>query len=302
MIPSALPFDGGFFHIFRQEGSVLTIGMAIFLGLVQGISEFLPISSSGHLSIFQNLFKLGYSEEEHMLFDVMLHVGTLAAVFVFYWKDIKAMVKDTVGFISGNTADAGEEGRLKPSVRMVFLIILATLPLFLILPFNDSIGKLATNTPFISFALIVTGLLLFVSGKLIEGRKNEKTASLADVLVVGAAQAIATIPGLSRSGTTITVGLARGFKREFAVRFSFLMSIPAILGSALLTLIKAFSRGINWEYVPAYLIGMAVAAVVGYFALVLLKKLLVVGDSFSKFAYYCWGAGLLSLVLSLFIG
>ncbi len=280
----------------------MSIGLAIFLGLVQGISEFLPISSSGHLSIFQNLFKLNYSEDEHMLFDVMLHVGTLAAVFIFYWKDIKAMVVDSVSFVTGSKSASGEEGRFKPSVRMVFLIIMATLPLFIILPFNDSIGTLATNTPFISFALIVTGLLLYVSGKLTEGRKNEKTASVLDVLIVGAAQAIATIPGLSRSGTTITVGLSRGFKREFAVRFSFLMSIPAILGSALLTFIKALvNGGIVWANLPAYLIGMVVAGVVGYFALVLLKKLLVVGESFSKFAYYCWGAGLLSLVLSLFI-
>lgn len=280
----------------------MSIGLAIFLGLVQGLSEFLPISSSGHLSIFQNLFKLNYSEDEHMLFDVMLHVGTLVAVFIFYWKDIKAMVKDSISFVSGSKAASGEDGRLKPSVRLVFLIIMATLPLVVVLPFNDSIGTLATNTPFISFALIITGLLLYVSGKLTEGRKNEKTASIVDVLIVGAAQAIATIPGLSRSGTTITVGLSRGFKREFAVRFSFLMSIPAILGSALLTLIKALvNGGIVWANLPAYLIGMAVAGVVGYFALVVLKKLLVVGDSFSKFAYYCWGAGLLSLVLSLFI-
>ncbi len=280
----------------------MNVFMAAFLGLVQGISEFLPISSSGHLSIFQNLFNLQYAEDEHLLFDVLLHLGTLAAVFIFYWKDIRSMVTDSVSFIAGNTADAGEGGRLKPSVRLVFLIIVATLPLFVVLPFNDAIGDLCKNTPFISFALIITGVLIYVSGKLTEGRKNEKTASVVDALVVGAAQAIATIPGVSRSGSTITVGLARGYKREFAVRFSFLMSIPAILGSALLTFVKALTSGsVVWENLPAYLVGTVVAGVVGYFALALLKKMVMSGDAFSKFAYYCWGAGVVSLILSLIL-
>ncbi len=279
----------------------MNIFMAAFLGLIQGLTEFLPVSSSGHLSILQNLFKLDYAESEHLLFDVLLHVGTLAAVFVFYWKDIRTMVKDTVGFIAGNTNDSGEQGRFKPSVRMVFLIIIATLPLVVVLPFMDSIERLAGNTPFISFALIVTGLLVYISGKLAEGRKTEKTSTVLDAVIVGAAQAVATIPGLSRSGTTITVGLSRGYKREFAVRFSFLLSVPAILGSTVVTLIKAISAGINWANVPAYLVGMLIAGVVGYFALVFLKKLVMSGDAFSKFAYYCWGIGILSLIISLFV-
>ena len=279
----------------------MSILKAIFLGLVQGICEFLPISSSGHLSIFQNLFALDYTADEHLLFDVMLHVGTLAAVCVFYWKDIRSIVTDTVAFANGG--GNGEEGRFKPSVRLLFLIAIATLPLLIVVPFQGAVEKLSGNTPFISFALIVTGVLLYVSGKLAEGRRNEKTASLLDALAVGAAQAVAVIPGLSRSGATITVGLSRGFRREFAVRFSFLLSIPAVLGSALVTLFKAILvGGIEWSSVPAYIIGMIVAGVVGYFALVLIKKLILSGDTFSKFAYYCWGAGVLSLILSLFLG
>lgn len=278
----------------------MSILKAVFLGLIQGISEFLPISSSGHLSIFQNLFSLDYAEEENLLFEVMLHVGTLAAVFVFYWKDIRSIVADSVSFVTGGGSDSGEEGRFKPSVRLLFLIIVATLPLVLVLPFQSAVERLAANTPFIAFTLIVTGVLLYVSGKLTEGRRNEKTASIMDALAVGAAQAVAVIPGLSRSGSTITVGLSRGFKREFAVKFFFLLSIPAVLGSALVTLIKAFVQGgIDWASVPAYIIGMIVAGVVGYFALVLIKKLILSGDSFSKFAYYCWGAGVLALIVSL---
>ena len=274
--------------------------MAIFLGLIQGLAEFLPISSSGHLSIIQNLFGMKYAEEEHLLFDVLLHLGTLTAVFLVYWNEIREIASDTFSFLAGRETAKGDDGRLKPTIRSVILIIVATLPLILILPFKDKIELLYYNTPFISFALIITGILLYVSGKLAEGRKSEKTSTLADALIVGLAQAIAVIPGLSRSGTTITVGMSRGFKKEFAARFSFLLSIPAIVGSVLITLISAIKKGVVWANGPAYLLGMLVAGVSGYFALKLVKKLLS-SDNFSKFAYYCWGVGILSLILSIFI-
>lgn len=277
----------------------MTALMSMFLGLIQGLAEFLPISSSGHLSIIQNLFGMNYSEEEHLFFDVLLHLGTLISVFIVYWKDIKEMVRDTLSALSGGEPQ-NENGRLKPSVRTVILIIIATLPLVIILPFHDKIELLYYNTPFISFALIITGILLYISGKLAEGRKSEKTSTAADAIIVGISQAIATIPGLSRSGTTITVGLSRGFKREYAAKFSFLMSIPAVLGSVLVTFISAVKKGIVWANVPVYLLGMLVAGVSGYFALTLVKKLLV-SKHFSKFAYYCWGVGILSLILSIFI-
>ena len=278
----------------------MTALMSMFLGLVQGLAEFLPISSSGHLSIIQNLFGMNYAEEEHLLFDVLLHLGTLAAVFVVYWKEIKEMATDTLGVLSGRSDSKSEDGRVKPSIRNVILIIIATLPLLIILPFNDKIELLYYNTPFISFALIITGILLYVSGKISEGRKSDKTSTVADAIVVGISQAIATIPGISRSGTTITVGLSRGFKREYAAKFSFLLSIPAVLGSVLVTLISAIKEGVIWSNVPVYLLGMLVSGVSGYFALKLVKKL-ITSDHFSKFAYYCWGAGILSLILYVFI-
>ena len=271
--------------------------MAAFLGLVQGISEFLPISSSGHLSIIQNLFG-GDSPSNHLFFDVLLHLGTLVAVCLFYWTDIRSMAVDSIAFLTGRGDSQGDEGRLKPSVRVVFMVIVGTLPLVAILPVNGYVEQLYYNTPFISFTLIVTGFLLFISGRLSEGRKNEKTCSMLDAFIVGLAQAVATIPGLSRSGTTITVGLARGMKRDFAVKFSFLLSIPAILGSTIVTFMGALREQIVWSEMPAYIIAMLVAGVVGFFSLKLLKKI-VMADAFGKFAYYCWGAGILSLILSI---
>ena len=146
-------------------------------------------------------------------------------------------------------------------------------------------------------ALVVTGCLLFASDRVRKGRKTEKTASLVDVLLVGVAQAVATCPGISRSGTTITAGCFVGFERKFAVRYSFLMSIPAILGANILNIKDALDT-VVWTEVPVYLVGVAVAAAVGYACIRLLKMIAEKGK-FGFFAYYCWAAGLVTLILTL---
>ena len=239
----------------------MTYFSAIFLGLIQGIAEFLPISSSGHLAFFQNVVGIA-NGEENMFFDVLLHLGTLVAVFVAY------------------------------------CIILGTLPLFLVLPVKDRVESLYSNAIFIGCAFLITGLLLFLSDRLNHGNKDIKSASILDVLIVGVGQALATVPGISRSGTTISAGLSRGFGREFAVKFSFLLSIPAVLGANILSLIDAIQEGIDWSLMPMYLAGVAVAAISGYLAIRLLKYISQKG-SFGGFCYYCWGIGLVTLILSL---
>ena len=130
------------------------------------------------------------------------------------------------------------------------------------------------------------------------GNKDERSSTTADALVVGLAQAVAVVPGLSRSGTTISFGMLRGFERSFAVKFSFLLSIPAVLGANLVSIIKVFSTGVEWSYVPMYLAGVACAFVSGYFAIYFLR-LVVQRGKFGGFCYYCWGAGLVTLLLSL---
>ncbi len=276
----------------------MSIGTALILGLVQGIAEFLPISSSGHLAVIENLLGLEYAPEENLLFDVLLHVGTLVTVCIFYIKDIKSIAKDLGGFLLGRESMQDDEGRLKPTMRLLCLIILATLPLLVILPFHSKLETLFDNTAFIAFSFIITGVILFISGMVADGRKNEKTSSFADALTVGAAQAVATIPGISRSGITITMGLACGFKRDFAVRFSFLLSIPAVLGSTIVTLIDAISAGVDFSNLPMYLVGMVVAAVVGYIALTLVKNIVSSGG-FAVFSYYCFFAGIVTIILTL---
>ncbi len=268
---------------------------AILLGLIQGVAEFLPISSSGHLAIAEHLLSMG-SIDVPDFYDVLLHLGTLIAVFVAYWQDIREMV---VEFFSGvrDLAHGTTPNPVPPARRLILLIIVGTLPLFAVLPVKDLVEGLSDNLYFVAGALVFTGLLLFASDRVRKGRKTEKNATLVDVLLVGVGQAIATCPGISRSGTTITAGCFMGFERKFAVRFSFLLSIPAILGANILSLKDALEGEIIWADVPVYLVGVVVAAVVGYLCIRLLRMIADKGR-FGWFAYYCWAAGALTLVLA----
>ncbi len=272
---------------------------AIILGLVQGVAEFLPISSSGHLCIFQSFFGLVDVEAENMLFDVLLHLGTLVAVFVAYRKEILELILAFFSLFTRDTQQASRGAKdYRPARRMILLIIVATLPLFLVLPVKKYVDQLYSNTFFIGGALLLTGCLLFFSDRIPKGHKTEKSATLLDALIVGLAQAAATVPGLSRSGTTISAGLTRKFERPFAVRFSFLMSIPAVLGANILSLIEAVQGNTDWSLLPVYLVGVAVAAVSGYLAIRLLK-FISERNHFGGFAYYCWAAGAFTLIMSL---
>lgn len=275
----------------------MKLWFAIFLGLVQGATEFLPVSSSGHLSIFQNVFGMENMEQSHLFFDVLLHLGTLVSVCIVYRKDIAGLIKAFFSLFR-----RGESGAVKhrSSIRFLFLIIVATLPLVVVVFVKEYVEKLYYNITFIGLALIVTGLLLFISDRVIKGKKNEKNATMLNAMFVGIAQAIAIVPGLSRSGTTITAGLFQGFDREFAVRFSFIMSIPAILGANILSLVEALKAGIDTSLLPVYLAGVAAATVSGLVAIKIVK-LISQKDRFGSFAYYCWTVGLLVIILSIII-
>ena len=269
---------------------------SILLGLIQGVAEFLPISSSGHLAIAEHLLGMTGLEIPEF-FDVLLHLGTLLAVFAAYWDDIRDMVLE---FFRGvrDLAHHSTPTPVPPARRLILLIIVGTLPLFVVLPVKDLVEGLADNMYFVAGALIVTGVLLYASDRVKKGRKTEKSATLLDVLLVGVGQAIATCPGIARSGTTITAGCFVGLERKFAVRFSFLLSIPAILGANILSLKDAVEAGIIWGDVPVYLVGVAVAAIVGYACIRLLKMIADKGK-FGFFAYYCWIVGTITLVLTI---
>ncbi len=275
----------------------MTYLKAIILGLVQGVAEFLPISSSGHLKIFESIMGLPNVEEgQYMFFDVLLHFGTLVAVCAVYRKEILDILNEFFCLIHIKKQPRG----VRPNIlarRMILMLILATLPLFLILPIKDAVEGLGSML-FIGCALLLTGVLLFFADRAKRGDKDEKSITVTDALCVGLAQACATVPGLSRSGTTICAGMTRGFERQFAIRFSFLMSIPAVLGATVLELVDALKTGIDTNLLPMYLVGLIVAMVSGYLSIRFLKYI-TSKDAFGGFAYYCWGVGLVAIVLSL---
>ena len=270
---------------------------ALLLGIVQGVAEFLPISSSGHLSIAQNLLGWGVEGADDVFFDVLLHLGTLAAVFAAYWPDIREMVLEFFQMVS-DLASGQVPENVPPARRLILLIIVGTLPLFLVLPVRHFVEGLYGNTYFVGMALLVTGLLLYGCDKLRRGRKTAKNATVTDALIIGAGQAIATCPGISRSGMTISMGCFRGFERRFAVRFAFLLSIPAVLGANILQLKDVAETGVDLALLPAYLVGVAAAALSGYLSIRLVRMVADKGK-FGSFAYYCWIAGVVTVVLSL---
>ncbi len=269
----------------------LTLLSSVLLGVIQGVTEFLPVSSSGHLAIAEHLLNVSGASASPPFFDVLLHLGTLFAVFAAYWEDIRDMVLEFFYGVS-DLVHRTTPRRVPPAL----LIIVGTLPLFAVLPIKDTIESLGDNMYFVASALLATGCLLFASDHVRRGRKTEKSATMLDALLVGVGQALATCPGISRSGTTITAGCFVGFDRKFAVRYSFLMSIPAILGANILSLKDALEGDILWAEVPIYLVGVAVSAVVGY-ACIRLIRLVADKGKFGFFAYYCWLAGIVTLAL-----
>ncbi len=272
--------------------------MAALLGLFQGIAEFLPISSSGHLALLQNFFTM--EQEQDLLFNVLLHFATLLTVLLVYRKDVWEMILEFFRGIAALFTPAGKRQTETPppARRMVLLVIVATLPLLAVLPVKSAIEELGNNTIFVGCALLVTGCILFASDRLAKGRKGAHNATVVDALLVGVGQALAVTPGISRSGTTISAGIVRGFERTFAVRFSFIMSLPAVLGATILEVADAVQEGVDFTMLPKYLVGMVIAAVSGYFAIKLVNLLADKGK-FGKFSYYCWVVGVITIIATL---
>lgn len=273
----------------------MTAFHSFLLGLIQGAAEFLPISSSGHLAIAQNLLHMDAEIPE--FFDILLHLGTLLAVFVAYWRDIIEIIVEFFRGI-GDIAHHRTTTPVPPARRTILLMIIASLPLFGVLPLRKVVRGLTDNMLFVGLALIVTGFLLFFCDLIRQGRKTASNAGVLDVIIVGIGQLFSTLPGISRSGMTIATGCFVGFDREFAVRFSFLLSIPAVLAANVLSLVEAVEVGIDASQIPVYLVGVVTAAVVGYLCICLLK-LIAKRGRFGAFAYYCWAVGLFTLVMNI---
>ena len=252
--------------------------------MVQGLTEFLPVSSSGHLVFFQSLFGL---QEPQVAFDVMLHLGTLLAVVAYFRTDISRVLLGTWAWVKGRRE--GEE-----KAKLLLWIVVASVPTGLMgILLKDWFESLFSRPKTVGLMLLVTGLLLWMTRTV--GRKQKTTGEMGavDALFIGIAQGVAIIPGISRSGATISTGLFCGLHRELAGKFSFLLSIPAILGATLLKF-REIDTGAEFGVT---LIGMTVAFVIGLLSLKLLMKIIRAGK-LSGFAYYCWAMGILMILLA----
>ncbi len=263
----------------------MTILQAIFLGFLQGMTEFLPVSSSGHLAIAQHY--LPNFQQPGVLFDVMLHIGTMVAVMIYFRQDILRLLTSPF--------QEGEEPRVYR--HLLKLLILGSIPTAIIgLLFKDFFTGLFHNLTVVSSMLLVTGCLLYVSERARSDGRRDRDMTLSDALFVGIAQGCAIIPGISRSGATISTLLLKGVEGETAARFSFLLALPAIFGAGLLSM-KDVSKVASGE-IPAYLAGTGVAFVAGLFSIHFLMKVIRKRRLFA-FAFYCWLAGGIFLTLSL---
>ncbi len=280
---------------------------AIIMGFIQGLTEFLPVSSSGHLAIFKNVF--GINTDTGILFDVLLHVGTLAAIFIAYWKDIKELIVNGFGILGCWIANAfiwlgnlfaREKKPYKqalgtPYRRFVMMVIISTIPTGILgILLENVIGSAGEVLMIPGICLVITACFLYIADKLPGGDKAAGSATYGDAVKIGLVQGVATLPGISRSGSTITACLACGFDKEFAVKYSFIMSIPAVMGAAVLELKDGLGM-VSSEQLASYGAGTVVAGVVGYICIKTVLKL-VRNNKFKYFAYYCFVAGIASVV------
>lgn len=256
----------------------MSYSQAVFLAIIQGLTEFLPVSSSGHLVIFQKLFGL----KSPILFDVLVHVGTLGAVIVFLrgyiLKVIRGLIKRDISYIN-----------------ISYTVLVGTVPVAVVGFFLQGIiGRIFDSLQLVGISLLVTAGLLFSTKLVKENKRRFKYLVWVDGLVIGLFQALAILPGISRSGSTIVAGLWRRLDREVAFQFSFLLAIPAILGALILQIPDLFFS--SYDYLNQSLLGMVIAGLVGYLALTVLEKT-VKKARFSFFSFYCLLLGALLLLI-----
>ena len=297
----------------------MTFIQSVFLGIIQGITEFLPVSSSGHLSILRNLF--GIRTDGGLLFDVMVHLGTVIAICVVFRRDVLRMIGETIRMVSDIWANGSvlihnkkekDARRYKKILhnnyrRFVVMVLCATIPTAVIGYAARDLVTLASDSLLApGIGLILTAVFLIIADVSENGKKIPKDISFTNSFLVGIAQGISTLPGLSRSGTTIAACLISGYDKRFAVKYSFIMAIPAILGAACLEISQilgaacleigqVFSSRISLSQFFIYLAGAVTAGVVGYFSC---RKMLTIvrKKKFRGFAIYCLILGSISII------
>ena len=273
----------------------MTLAEAVLCGIIQGLAEFLPISSSGHLAIVHSFFRMEGSQGS-LAFDLLLHLGTLIVVFVFYHKDIFSLIPAFFTMTGKVIRGKIRFSEWSKEERFVLLLIVATVPLTAALFLEDQVERVSSYPRAVGVILILNGLLLLLADRMAK-KKRAYPLTKRSAFGIGVFQLAAILPGLSRSGSTISGGLLFGLSREEAVRFSFLMSVPAILGANVMHIPSVFETPVARAELGYYLIGMAISMVVGFCAM---KFLIYISkrSRFGSFAYYCMAMGLLTAMLA----
>ncbi|MDP2302229.1 MAG: undecaprenyl-diphosphatase UppP [Ignavibacteria bacterium] len=268
---------------------------ALILGIVQGLTEFLPISSTGHLTLAGKSMGLISNDQQWTAFIAIIQLGTLVAILIYFWKDI---INILIAFFNENIFNRKKYSEQQLNSKLGWLIIIGTIPVVVIgLGFKDIIeGAFTKNLFVISISLIVLAIILAIAEKTAKFKKEMKDITILDSLLIGLAQAVALIPGSSRSGTTITGGLFIGLNRETAARFSFLLSIPAIFASGMLQLYQEIGNISSGDEIVNLIVATVASAISGYFAIDFLLKFLRKNSTF-VFIYYRIGLGLIILGL-----
>ena len=276
----------------------MTYFEAVILGLVQGLAEFLPVSSSGHLALLQQFF--GIDESKVLLFAVLLHVGTLISVFVIYWRDIWELIVELCLTIKDLCTGKGLRLAERPVRKLGVLIIVATIPTGIIgIVGNDFFDSLYNSVIPIGIGLIITGFLLICAERIGAANRGLEQMNFRNAFFIGIVQGIAICPGISRSGSTLFGSLICNLDRKFAVKFVFLISIPSILGSAVLEAPAALEAGFDMQQLGPVLVGMLVAAISGLIAIKSMIKI-VSDKKLSYFSYYVWLAGAAVVLYGIF--
>jgi len=258
----------------------MSLARAVILGLVQGLTEFLPISSSAHLIYFQKYLGI---EKPQLSFTVFLHFATLLAILLFFRKDLSKILKGFRNIDSPKT---------NPSTRIILLLVIGSLPIAILgTLLKDKIEPLSSNIGLVSFFLIITGIVLSFGDRIRNAYKGILETGIVDGLIIGIAQAFATLPGISRSGVTIVFGLFCGLQREWAVKYSFFLAVPAILGATLLKLPSILSM-LDLSTLSFYIAGALAALFSGYWSLRVVLRF-VQKSRLHYFAYYCVMLGLI---------
>lgn len=272
---------------------------AVIQGLIQGLTEFLPVSSSGHLSLYQ--YFTGTSSEGSLLFSVMLHFGTLIAVMIAFWPTIWQLLIEFLSIFADLFTGKLFRGYPTPYRRMLYYLMLSCVPLLAVPFIQDFIEGFSTDNSIIAEGcfFLVTALLLTLADHSIKGIKTARSMTTGDSVAVGVAQLFATLPGISRSGSTVSAGLLMGLDRGFAVTYSFILGLPAILAAGLLDLKDVVEMGELGIPLGPALVGMAVAAVSGLLS-IRLVRFLVTSDRFGIFAWYTLILGLLVLGVGIY--